>query len=73
MHYGMTGKVTVMREGAMDELAMAGEGRGWRVSGNGDMTWFGAVFGRGGCNSSMWRCIAMRHVTIWHRLFNVDV
>ena len=26
----------------------------------------------GGCNSSMWRCITMRHVTIWHRLIHVD-
>ena len=27
---------------------------------------------RGGCNSSMWRCIAMHHVTIWHWLINAD-
>ena len=29
-------------------------------------------FIRGGWNSSMWRCIMMRHVTIWHRLININ-
>lgn len=59
MRYAMTGKVAVMRKGAMDELAMAGERRGWGVSGSGDKMWLGAVFGLVGVGNGPSGCCSL--------------